>query len=160
MFYRKYSDEFKNSIVKKMCTPDGKTIDALSKEIGICYQTLYKWKNKIHNNISKDNEERSPGKWNISDKYQIILDTANKSGEEFGKLLREKGLQTTHIELWKKECKSMLNNNEIKEENKKLRLQNIELQKDIDRKDKTIAEITALIVLKKKAKEILGIEVC
>jgi hypothetical protein len=80
------------------------------------------------------------------------MDAANLSGEALGIWLRKTGVQTTHIELWKKECKSVLAHNVYKEECKALKLKNAELEKEINRKDKTIAEVTALLVLKKKAK--------
>jgi len=148
--YQLRSVEFKKSIVQKMCIPGGKTVDELSSEIGVTHQTLYNWRKMIQNEVSVVYHERSPRSWNLPDKYQAILDTANKTGEELGKWLRQQGLQTTHIELWKKECKSMLSNNSYKIENRVLKLKNAELEKEINRKDKALAEVTALLVLKKK----------
>jgi transposase-like protein len=145
-----YSEEFKKTIVQKMSMPGGKSVIALSREIGVCEQTLYNWRKIIQNNVTR---EQSPRGWRISDKYQAVLDTANKTGEELGILLRQKGLQTTHIELWKEECKSVLSDKSLKEENRKLKQRNAELEKEINKKDKTIAEVTSLLVLKKKAKE-------
>jgi len=153
-----HSEEFKKSIVQKMCIPGGKTVSELSQEIGVSDQTLYNWRKMIQNNVSRGYQERSPRGWKLSDKYQAVLDTANQSGEELGQWLRKNGLQTTHIELWKKECLSVLSNNEYKAENRLLKLRNSELEKEIDRKDKTIAEVTALLVLKKKAKALGLIE--
>jgi len=150
MNYRMYSEEFKKTIVQKMSMPGGKSVIALSREIGVCEQTLYNWRKIIQNNVTR---EQSPRGWRISDKYQAVLDTANKTGEELGILLRQKGLQTTHIELWKEECKSVLSDKSLKEENRKLKQRNAELEKEINKKDKTIAEVTSLLVLKKKAKE-------
>src|SRR5271157_6062107 len=146
------SEEFRRAIVQKMCIPGGKTVTELSREIGVSDQTLYNWRKMIQNNVSRGCQERSPRGWKLSDKYQAVLDTSNQSGEELGRWLRENGLQATHIELWKKECLSVLSNNAYKAENRLLKLRNSELEKEIDRKDKTIAEVTALLVLKKKAK--------
>ena len=52
----------------------------------------------------------------------------------------------------------MLVHNVYKEENKVLKLRISELERDNTRKDKTIAEVTALLVLKKKAKALGLIE--
>jgi len=152
------SEEFRRAIVQKMCIPGGKTVTELSREIGVSDQTLYNWRKMIQNNVSRGCQERSPRGWKLSDKYQAVLDTSNQSGEELGRWLRENGLQTTHIELWKQECKSVLSNNAYKDENRLLKAKIIELEKDINRKDKTIAEVTALLVLKKKLNDLLGIE--
>ena len=152
------SEEFRKSIVQKMCMPGGKTVVELSQEIGVCEQTLYNWRKMIQNNVSRGYQERSPKGWKLSDKYQAVLDSANQSGEELGRWLRENGLQTTHIELWKQECKSVLSNNTYKDEIRILKIKNAELEKEINRKDKTIAEVTSLLVLKKKLNKLFGIE--
>jgi transposase-like protein len=141
-----------------MCLPGGKTVSELSQEIGVSDQTLYNWRKMIQNNVSRGYQERSPRGWKISDKYQAVLDTANQSEEELGRWLRENGLQTTHIELWKQECKSVLSNKSDKEEIKVLKLKIKELEKEINRKDKALSEVTALLVLKKKLNDLLGIE--
>ena len=99
-----HSEEFRKAVVQKMCMPGGKSILELSKEVGVSGQTLYNWRKMIQNNVSRGYQERSPRGWKLSDKYQAVLDTASQSGEELGRWLRKKGLQTTHIELWKKEC--------------------------------------------------------
>jgi transposase-like protein len=138
--------------------PGGKTVVELSQEIGVCEQTLYNWRKMIQNNVSRGYQERSPKGWKLSDKYQAVLDSANQSGEELGRWLRENGLQTTHIELWKQECKSVLSNNTYKDEIRILKIKNAELEKEINRKDKTIAEVTSLLVLKKKLNKLFGIE--
>jgi transposase-like protein len=158
MINQQRSHEFREAIVQKMCMPGGKSIVALSREIGVCEQTLYNWRKTIQNEVAKVYHEKSPRGWKPSDKYQAVIDTANKSGEELGIWLRKNGLQTTHIELWQKECKSMLARNVYKEENKVLKLRILELERDNTRKDKTIAEVTALLVLKKKAKALGLIE--
>ncbi len=158
MINQQRSHEFREAIVQKMCMPGGKSVVALSREIGVCEQTLYNWRKMIQNEVTEVSHERSPRGWNLSSKYQAVIDTANKSGEELGIWLRKNGLQTTHIELWKRECKSMLAHNVYKEENKVLKLRIAELEKDNTRKDKTIAEVTALLVLKKKAKALGLIE--
>jgi transposase-like protein len=152
MYHQNRSEEFIKSVVQKMCMPGGKSVVALSREIGVCEQTLYNWRKMIQNKVTEVSKERSPRGWNLSSKYQAVIDSATKSGEELGIWLRKNGLQTAHIELWQKECKSMLVHNVYKEENKALKLRNSELEKEINRKDKTIAEVTSLLVLKKKAK--------
>lgn len=155
MNYRMRSEEFRKAVVQKMCMPGGKSVAALSREIGVCEQTLYNWRKMIQNEVSR---EQSPRGWKMPEKYQAVIDTANKTGEELGILLRQNGLQSTHIELWKEECKSMLSDKSLKEENRKLKQRNAELEKEINKKDKTIAEVTALLVLKKKAKALGLIE--
>ena len=158
MINHQRSQKFKEAMVQKMCIPGGKSVVELSREIGVNVQTLYNWRKVIQNKGTEVSQERSPRGWNLTSKYQAVIDSANKSGEELGIWLRKNGLQSAHIELWKQECKSMLAHNVYKEENKALKLRNAELEKEITRKDKTIAEVTSLLVLKKKAKALGLIE--
>lgn len=158
MINHQRSQKFKEAMVQKMCIPGGKSVVELSREIGVNVQTLYNWRKVIQNKGTEVSQERSPRGWNLTSKYQAVIDSANKSGEELGIWLRKNGLQSAHIELWKQECKSMLAHNVYKEENKALKLRNAELEKEIARKDKTIAEVTSLLVLKKKAKALGLIE--
>jgi hypothetical protein len=52
----------------------------------------------------------------------------------------------------------VLSNKSDKEEIKVLKLKIKELEKEINRKDKALSEVTALLVLKKKLNDLLGIE--
>ena len=67
-----------------------------------------------------------------------------------GKWLREKGLRSEHIEKWQHEMKKNLNpqkkNIELKEAKRRIK----ELERELNRKDKALAEMSALVVLKKK----------
>jgi transposase-like protein len=150
-----YSEGFKKSIVEKLLTPGGKGVSELSKEIGVCNQTLYNWRDRY-----ADNEiiPKSPRKWNIKDKYTAVMESAGLSGEEFGKWLRKTGLHSDHIDKWKKEIEQMVSSPKDKEEIRKLKAENKKLKKELNRKEKALAEAAALLTLKKKAAAIWGEE--
>ena len=44
---RRYSPEFKEDVINMLRTGD-KNVPALSKELGICEQVLYRWNNKFN----------------------------------------------------------------------------------------------------------------
>ena len=46
-------------------------------------------------------EQRSPRQWTQDDKYEALLESARLTGEELGKWLRENGLRSEHIEIWR-----------------------------------------------------------
>lgn len=69
--------------------------------------------------------------------------------------MRERGLHSIHIERWKEAIieglkSSKLNKKDLRD--KKIK----ELEKELRRKDKALAETAALLVLKKKAQDIWG----
>ena len=75
-----------------------------------------------------------------------------------GLWLREKGLHTEHITQYEQELRDMVENNNHKEKEKMklLQKQNKELQKELRKKEKALAEMAALYTLKKKAVDLWG----
>jgi transposase len=98
-----FTEGFKETIVKKLLTPGGKGATELSKEIGVSKQTLYNWRDKYSDGVQIVQQQMSPQKWKIKDKYSAVIESANLSEKELGRWLRETELHDEHIELWKKE---------------------------------------------------------
>ena len=71
--------------------------------------------------------------------------------KETGYWLRKNGLKSEHLKIWEKEILKMTTSTQYKNEIKNLKKQNFELEKELKTKDKALAEVTALLVLKKKA---------
>jgi transposase len=74
-------------------------------------------------------------------------------------LCRKKGIFSHHIKQWTEnftqgQITNMNSNNG--NENKQLKAENKALKKEINRKDKALAETAALLVLQKKVQEIWG----
>jgi len=150
-----FTEGFKKAMIEKLLIPGGKGVTELSKEIGVSTQTLYNWRDK-YSNGPQVLKAKSPRKWNIKDKYSAVLESSNLSEQEFGRWLRETGIHSEHIELWKKEIEEMVSSPKDKEEIRELKKKNKELEKELARKDKALAEMAALITLKKKAEVIWG----
>jgi uncharacterized protein YlxW (UPF0749 family) len=72
--------------------------------------------------------------------------------------LREKGLKTEHIKLWEEQLKDKLNDKDIKlrEENKKLKEEVKSLQTELQRKEKALAEMSSLLMLKKNYRSLIS----
>ena len=154
-----YTENFKKAMVQKMLIPGGPGVTRLSREIGVNKQTLYNWKANYQNRGSEYPDSiRSPRQWTEVDKYEALLEAARLSGEDLGKWLREKGLRSEHIERWQHDMKKNLNqqkkNTELKEAKKRIK----ELERELRRKDKALAEMSALVVLKKKVAALWGDE--
>lgn len=153
-----FTEGFKETIVKKLLTPGGKGANELSKEIGVSKQTLYNWRDKYSDGVQIVQQQMSPRKWKIKDKYSAVIESANLSEKELGRWLRETGLHGEHVELWKKEIEDMVSSPKDKEEIRNLKKKNKELERELARKEKALAEMAALITLKKKADAIWGEE--
>ena len=152
-----YAENFKKSMVQKLLLPGGPSVLSLSRETGVSEQSLYNWKVKYQNRGSGESQ-RSPRQWKNEEKYEALLEAARLTGEDLGKWLREKGLRSEHIEIWRHEMKKNLNqqkkNTELKEAKNRIK----ELERELHRKDKALAEMSALVVLKKKVEILWGDE--
>jgi transposase len=148
----KYSEDFKKSIVKKILRPDGPGVTEVSEDSGISIQTLYSWLRKLREDVEMSLEGTNPEDRSILEKQELILDAASIPESELGAWLREKGIHEEQLKLWKTEVREALRYNkkeerkEISASKKKIK----ELEKEIQKKDKALAEMTTLMALKKK----------
>jgi len=154
-----YTESFRKAMVQKLLMPGGPSIQELSREIGVSDQSLYNWKAKYQNRGNKYSDySKSPRQWTDAEKYEALLEAAKLTGEDLGKWLREKGLRSEHIERWQHDMKKNLTqqkkNTELKEAKKRIK----ELEREVRRKDKALAEMSALVVLKKKVGILWGDE--
>ncbi len=75
------------------------------------------------------------------------MESQSISEENQGEWLRKNGLHSDHLNKWKDEIFDMMNKkNEDKMELRKAKEQIRELEKEINKKDKALAEVTALLV--------------
>jgi transposase len=154
-----YAENFKKAMVQKLLLPGGPSVLSLSRETGVSEQSLYNWKVKYQNRGS-GGSQRSPRQWTNEDKYEALLEAARLTGEDLGKWLRKKGLRSEHIEIWQQEMKKNLNQRKKDDEIRELKKKNkeLELERELLRKDKALAEMSALVVLKKKVGLLWGDE--
>ncbi len=86
------------------------------------------------------------------EKYQLVLEAAGIDNEQLGIFLRERGLHSEHLTIWDQELREMIEKKHDKkdQELKALKKKNQELEKELQRKEKALAEAAALLLLKKK----------
>ena len=146
---------FKESIVKKICTPGGPTIMQISKELGLHHMTIRNWI-KIYANMGIMKESKD---WTPEKKLEVIIKTASMNEHELGEFLRANGLHSKTIEEWKQDFYSAqrtAGRPKLDPELAELRAKEKELSKDLKRKDKALAEMAARIVLLKKSNVFFG----
>ncbi len=168
-----YSKAFRTLIVQKMTSPDRPDVVALAEEVGVPRSTLYRWvadAGKLIPQIvvktpPKTNYKqrpivmKRPQDWSAEKKLAAVLDAAALSEEELGSFLRSKGLHEAQLQEWHELMLTGLNPASVQRSKKKTDTKRVrELEKELRRKDKALAETAALLVLKKKAQAIWGDE--
>lgn len=170
-----YPDMFKDAMIQKMTGPDAVSATALSSQVNVPQATLSKWlrmagadpsyvfTNNAHGytQMARIEKFKRPNDWSAEDKLQVIIEASSIDDENLGAFLRRKGLHQIHLDQWRSQILDGLQNGSSK---KKFRQKNDAakhiraLEKELNRKDKALAETAALLVLKKKVQEIWGDE--
>lgn len=152
---KRYSKEFKEEAIKKFLISGPGGMDELAQNLNIHPMTLYKWKARYVNNASMKKSNLKT--WTREQKLEILIKTAPMNETEIGEYLRSQGLYTADLERFKKDLVSPLAPSPSSDpESLKLKKQNQKLEKEIQRKDKALAEYAARVVLLKKSHEIWG----
>jgi transposase-like protein len=157
-----YPRERKEAALKKMLPPINKTIPEISKEEGICEGTLYNWRKaaRSEGRLMPDGD-KTPAGWCAADKFAAVVETAAMNEAELSVYCRERGLYTEQLGEWRKACEQA--NDWDRQQHKQLQANRQadekrikELERDLRRKEKALAETAALLVLRKKAQAIWG----
>jgi transposase-like protein len=150
-----YSQEFKQSIVQKVTSPGGPSITEMSKKTGVHYTSIRSW---IQNCATTPSMKKSK-EWTPEAKLKAIAETLTLTENELGEYLRANGLHSSDLEQWKQEFYSSQKGPgrpKLDPELAELRAKEKELAKDLKRKDRALAEMSARIVLLKKSRLIWG----
>jgi len=154
-----YTKKFKENALKKILPPENRSIIEVAEDLNIAQQTLRNWKQKLDNKRNSIlSRSVSPVRLGIAERYSLLIESFKIKKKDKGKWLRENGLHSDHLKLWEKEFKEQLTEQEkkLKSENKELKAAKKKLEKELLKKDKALAEMAALITLKKKAEAIWG----
>ena len=146
---QQYSEEFKRSIIQKSLLPGGPSLRSLAIENGLIVTTVYGWKNKYAKHYSMKNSK----KWPPEKKFQTLIETSSLSEHDLGEYLRKNGLTSSDLEEWKKDCMSgmkVVGRPKLDPAVAKLKTKEKELQRDLRRKEKALAEMAARVILLKK----------
>ena len=158
----RYTQEMKDAVLVRMMPPNNESVKSISEELGISVQSLYKWRNKarIDGNATPGNGQTSD-RWSSEDKFLVVLETYAMNQADLAEYCRKKGLYKEQIDAWRSVCLSAntgeINqtkrlSQELKEEKKRTS----EIEKDLRKKEKALAEAAALLLLRKKAGAIWG----
>ena len=149
----RYGQAFKERAVARLLPPESAPIQQVSRELGVSVATLERWRADA---LSAPNRERV---WTAAARLQAVIATAAMDEAQRSAWCRENGVYPTELQQWKDSATAALS--EAPEErvsaqqsrDAKRRIK--ELERDVRRKDKALAETTALLVLSKKFEAIL-----
>ena len=140
-----YTAKFKEGIIRKLVGPNSVSLSRVARETGLSTSTLWKWREEAKKkSVSKHNSK--PKRWTPEEKMRLLLAAAAASETGRGELLRREGLHDADLERFQQDLVSPQLRKRDPADKKRI----AELEKNLRRKDKALAEATALVVLSKK----------
>lgn len=158
----RYSDERKEAVLRKMVPPHNRSIKQLAIEESISEATLFNWRSKAREKgFLLPDSNSGPDAWSSRDKFAAVIETAALNETELAEYCRKKGIYPEQLAQWRSACESA--NDWDREQNKRLKAEKKadsqrirQLDSELRRKEKALAEAAALLVLKKKVHAIWG----
>jgi transposase len=162
-----YTEGFKSNMVRRMAGPNGISATALAREVGVPQQSLSRWLRDASVVTQPDNSSitlesqmpKRPQDRSAEEKLKIVLEAEMVPEEQLGGFLRRNGIHEAQLREWRSMMLSGLQkpprvSSKSSEETRKIH----QLEKELQRKEKALAEAAAIIILKKKAQSIWGDE--
>ena len=152
---RTYSAELKDSVVAKMLPPNNVRVPQLVRETGIPRDTLYGWRRQAVGRGAVATTPATPvGGWSSEAKFAAVVETASLNELEVGEYCRHKGLFPEQIGVWRETCRQANAPLPTKAERAQQRAEREQVQRltrELQRKDRALAEAAALLVLQKNS---------
>lgn len=160
----RYGQEFKDRAVARLLPPESAAVEVVAREIGVGVSTLERWRADA---LSMPARERT---WTAPARFDAVLTTAAMDEASRNAWCREHGVYPQELQRWRQAANQALADPEevraSPQQTKQDRRRILELERELRRKDKALAETAALLVLSKNLwspsflqPEILGVVV-
>ena len=172
-----YSNGFRARMVQRMAGPERISAGRLGEEVGVHQTTLSRWvreasreekrpkrgSEKVKSSQATERRPVSPDNLPPAEKFRLVMEASTLSQDELGAFLRRNGIHETHLEEWRQKVEEAalgaLGSPKKSRRRKSPEAKRIqELERELNRKDHALAEVTALLALKKKLRTLLGDE--
>jgi transposase-like protein len=144
--------------------PQSLTMAEVSRREGVSEMSLSNWRKQARAEGSVVSDTKQPSEnWSAETKFAVVLEAAGLSEIDLGEYCRRKGLYPEQIATWRQ---SFINGQkpekpapkDDREQSRKDKKRIQELERELRRKDKALAETAALLVLRKKLNDYWGLD--
>jgi len=129
--------------------PESAAVDVVSREVGVSTGTLDRWRAAA---LAAPGGMTSNQRWTPAARLEAVITTAAMDEAARSAWCREQGLYPAELEAWKRDAIAGLGEPrtasaiEARQDRRRVK----ELERELHRKDKALAETAALLVLRKK----------
>jgi transposase-like protein len=145
-----------------MLPPNNVPLGRLSQAEGISRATLAKWRAEARaKGQFLPDANTGPEGWTSADKLAAVIETAAMNAADLGEYCRRRGIYPEQLRVWREACERANDweraatsriTRETKDDKKRIQ----QLERELARKEKALAEAAALMILRKKAEAIWG----
>ena len=150
----RYGQTFKDRAVARLLPPESAAIDVVAREIGIAAGTLERWREQARGGAPPR------GAWTAAGRLEAVVTTAAMNEAELSAWCRSHGVYPQDLAKWRASATTALAAPEelraspqaTRADRKRIK----ELERELLRKDRALAETAALLVLSKKVQAIFS----
>lgn len=150
----RYGQGFKDRAVARLLPPESAAVEVVAREVGVGVGTLERW---------REDEQSRPARgraWTAGARLEAVITTAAMSQAAKSAWCREHGVYPAELDKWRASATDALAEPEearaspqaTRQDRKRIK----ELERDLRRKDRALAETAALLVLSKKVEAIFN----
>lgn len=143
-----YSEAFKKKMVNRLIGKDAVSALQLARETGVRQQNLSRWLAEARSLPVMADKRLKHAARSIADKARIVAEAASLEGDKLTALLQREGVKLAELEHWRLALDDRASSSTAMTR----RVRNLE--RELARKDKALAEAAALLVLKKKLEQV------
>ncbi len=135
----------------RLLPPESSAPDVVSREIGVGVQTLERWRAQALAAAAGEQPGSSSQRWTAAARLEAVITTATMDEATRSAWCREQGLYPAELDGWKRDAIGGLGEPrgasvaDTRQDRRRIR----ELERELHRKDKALAETAALLVLSK-----------
>ena len=144
----RYSEKFKSRAVARLLPPESAPVDIVGREVGIGSGTLLRWRDDVQSMPARGRA------WTAASRLEAVIVTAALDETNKSAWCREHGVYPAELAKWRASATTALAEPEearaspqtTRQDRKRIK----ELERELLRKDRALAETAALLVLSKK----------
>ncbi|CAJ0904479.1 transposase [Ralstonia pickettii] len=150
----RYGQAFKDKAVARLLAPESASLEVVSREVGVGVGTLERWREDAQSRPARGRA------WTAGARLEAVITTAAMNEASKSAWCREHGVYPPDLDKWRVSCTTALVDPQdapasaqaTRADRKRIK----ELERDLLRKDRALAETAALLVLSKKVSAIFN----
>ena len=150
----RYGQGFKDRAVARLLPPQSASVDEVAREVGVGAQTLQRW---LGDALSRPARERA---WTAPARLEAVITTASLDEAARSAWCREHGVYPQQLAQWRDSATQALAQPEearaSPQQTRQDRRRIKELEREVHRKDRALAETAALLVLSRKLEAVFN----